>query len=51
MEYKKFLNAFMRIPAQLIRTSRRIVFRLLSWNPYQHIFIRLVEALDRPLLC
>ena len=51
MEFKKFLLAFMRIPAQLVRTGRRIVFRLLSWNPYQHVFIRAVEALDRPLLC
>ena len=51
MEFKKFLNAFMRIPAQLVRSGRRIIFRLLSWNPYQHIFIRAVEALDRPLIC
>ena len=51
MEFKKFLNAFMRIPAQLVRTGRRVVFRLLSWNPYQHVFIRAVEALERPLLC
>ena len=30
MEFKKFTNAFMRIPAQLVRTGRRIVFRLLG---------------------
>ncbi len=51
MEFKKFLLAFMRLPAQLVRTGRRIVFRLLSWNPYQHVFIRAVEALDQPLTC
>ena len=51
MEFKKFTNAFMRIPAQLVRTGRRIVFRLLGWNPYQHVFLRAVEALERPLLC
>jgi len=51
MEFKKFLNAFMRIPAQLVRTGRQIVFRLLGWNPYQHVFIRAVEALEQPLLC
>ena len=51
MEFKKFLFAFMRLPAQLVRTGRRIVFRLLSWNRYQHIFLRAIEALERPLLC
>jgi hypothetical protein len=51
MEFKKFLNAFMRIPALLVRTGRRIIFRLLGWNPYQHVFLRAVEALERPLLC
>ncbi|MDX1430191.1 MAG: IS1380 family transposase, partial [Rhodothermales bacterium] len=51
MEFKRFLHAFMRLPAQVVRTGRRIVFRLLSWNPYQHIFIRAVEAFEQPLLC
>jgi hypothetical protein len=51
MEFKRFVNAFVRMPAQIVRTGRRIVFRLLNWNPYQHIFMRLVERLDRPLQC
>ncbi len=51
MEFKRFVNAFVRMPAQIVRTGRRIVFRLLNWNPYRHIFIRLVEQLDRPLRC
>jgi hypothetical protein len=33
MEFKAFLQAFMLIPVQLVRTSRRLVFRLLAWNP------------------
>ncbi len=51
MEFKKFVNAFVRIPAQLVKTGRRLIFRLLAWNPYQHIFLRAVETLHRPLLC
>ena len=51
MEFKKFVNAFVRIPAQLVKTGRRLVFRLLGWNPYQHVFIRAVETLARPLRC
>jgi hypothetical protein len=51
MEFKTFLNAFMRLPCQIIRTGRRIVYRLLSWNPWQHVFLRAVDALRRPLRC
>ena len=51
MEFKKFVNAFVRIPAQLVKTGRRLVFRLLAWNPYQHVFLRAVATLNRPLLC
>ena len=32
MEFKTFLNAFMLVPCQLVRTGRRIVFRLMAWN-------------------
>jgi Transposase DDE domain group 1 len=45
LEFKTFVNAFVRLPCQIIRTGRRLVYRLLSWNPYQHIFFRLVDAL------
>jgi hypothetical protein len=51
MEFKTFLNAFMRVPCQIVRTGRRIVYRLLSWNPWQHVFLRAVDALRRPLRC
>lgn len=51
MEFKTFLNAFMRVPAQIVRAGRRIVFRLLSWNPWQHVFLRGVDQLHGPLLC
>jgi hypothetical protein len=45
IEFKTFVNAFMRLPCQIVRTSRKLVYRLLSWNPYQRIFFRLVSAL------
>ncbi|NIU57383.1 MAG: hypothetical protein GWN67_13640 [Phycisphaerae bacterium] len=51
MEFKTFLNAFMRIPCQIIRTSRRILYRLLAWNPWQHVFLRGVYALRCPMRC
>ena len=49
MEFRTFLNAFMRVPAQVVRTGRRVVFRLLSWNRWQHVFLRGAEALTEPL--
>jgi hypothetical protein len=51
MEFKKFVNAFVHIPAQVVRTGRRLVFRLLGWNPWLHVFIRAAERYERPLLC
>ena len=51
MEFKRFLNAFMRVPCQILRSGRRILYRLLSWNLWQHVFIRGVEAVSRPMLC
>ena len=45
LEFKTFVNAFMRIPCQLVRTGRRLVYRLLAWNPHLPIFFRVVEQL------
>jgi hypothetical protein len=45
MEFKAFVNAFLRVPAQIVRTSRRLIFRLLAWNPWQHVFLRAVDQL------
>jgi hypothetical protein len=45
MEFKTFVNAFVRLPCQIIRTSRRLVYRLLSWNPWQPVFFRMLDVL------
>ena len=45
LEFKTFVNAFVRLPCQIIRTGRKLVYRLLGWNPYQPIFFRLVDVL------
>jgi len=49
MEFKKFLNNFMRVPAQIIQQGRKIIFRLLSWNPWQPVFFRLIDHLHGKL--
>ena len=49
MEFKAFVHAFILVPAQVVRTSRRIVFRLLAWNPWQAVFLRGFDQLCAPL--
>jgi len=51
MEFATFTQAFIQMPAAIIRTGRRIIYRLLSWNPWQHIFFRLLDQLRLPLRC
>jgi hypothetical protein len=46
LEFKTFVNAFVRLPCQIIRTGRKLVYRLLGWNLYQPIFFRLVDGLQ-----
>jgi hypothetical protein len=45
LEFKAFVNAFVRLPCQIVRSGRQLIYRLLSWNPYQTIFFRLLDAL------
>jgi len=45
MEFQTFVNAFINIPAQVLKTGRRVVYRLLSWSPNQHTFFRLLDGI------
>jgi hypothetical protein len=49
MEFKAFIHAFIGVPVQVVRTSRRIIFRLLAWNPWQAVFLRGFDHLRAPL--
>jgi hypothetical protein len=49
MEFKAFRHAFILFPVQVLRTSRRLVFRLLAWNPWQAVFLRGFDQLNQPL--
>ena len=51
MEFATFVQALVRLPCQLVRTGRRLVFRLLSWNPHQATLFRVLDALRVPLRC
>jgi hypothetical protein len=45
MEFKRFVNAIIVMPCQIVRGGRRLVYRLLSWNEWQGVFLRVVHAL------
>ena len=51
MEFSTFCVAMIQVPCQIVRTAGRIVYRLLSWNPWQGVFLRLVERLHGRRLC
>ena len=45
MEFKTFKSAMLRLPCQIVTTSRWLVYRLLGWNPWLGVFFRLVDRL------
>jgi len=51
MEFKKFRNAFIQLPCQIVRTGRKILYRILSWNPWLDVFFRGLKMLRHPLRC
>lgn len=51
MEFRTFCAAMIQVPCQIVRGARRLVYRLLSWNPWQGVFLRLVERLHGSRLC
>ena len=51
MEFSTFCVALIQVPCQIVRTAGRILYRLLSWNPWQGVFLRLVERLHGARLC
>jgi Transposase DDE domain group 1 len=47
MEFKRFVDTIVGMPCQIVRGGRRLVYRLLSWNEWQGVFLRVVHALRR----
>jgi hypothetical protein len=51
MEFATFVNSLMRLPCQIAKTGRRIIFRLMSWNPWVSPLLRLSQQMRHPLRC
>jgi hypothetical protein len=45
MEFRTFLNALIKIPCQIVRSGRKLIYRVLSYNPHLPIFFRLSTVL------
>ena len=51
MEFATFCAATIQMPCQIVRSGGRLIYRLLSWNPWQGAFLRLVDRLHGRWLC
>jgi hypothetical protein len=51
MEFATYRAAFIEMPCQIVRGGGRWIYRMLSWNPWQGVFVRLVERLHASWLC
>ena len=45
MEFHTFRAAFIDIPAQIVKTGRRVRWRILAYNPWLGAFFRLLDAI------
>jgi hypothetical protein len=44
MEFRAFVAYFIAVPCQVVLAARRILLRVLVWNPWQSTFFRLLDA-------
>ena len=47
MEFRRFLNAIMLIPCQIVRTARRVIYRVLGYNSWMADFFATWKRLQR----
>ena len=44
MDFRTFVQRFIMVPAQILRSGRRTIYRLLAWRPDLPTFFRLLDA-------
>jgi hypothetical protein len=47
MEFRKFLYEVVLLPCQIVRAGRRLIYRLLQWNPWVDMLCRVSELLRK----
>jgi hypothetical protein len=50
MDFRTFCQGLIQIPTQIIRTGRRLIYRLLTWTPSLETLFRVHDCVSRPLL-
>ena len=51
MEFWTYLNSLILVPAQIIRSSRQRVFRLLTYRPSVDLLMTMHDHISQPLRC
>lgn len=51
MDFSTFRQSLILIPTQIIRTSRRLIYRVLAWSSSLKLLFRLHDGVTRPLRC
>ena len=50
MDFSTFRQTMIMIPTQIIRSARRLIYRLLAWSPTLQVLFRLHDCVSQPLL-
>lgn len=50
MDFSTFRQTMIMIPTQIIRSARRLIYRLLAWSPSLDVLFRLHDCVSQPLL-
>jgi len=45
MDFRTFLQSLIQLPAQVLRSGRRLIYRFLAWRPDLSFFFRTLDAL------
>lgn len=45
MDFRTFRNAVIDVPVQILRSGRRLIWRILAWRPQLPVLFRLLDAL------
>ena len=47
MEFKRFIHAIVFVPAQIVTTARKLVYRFLSWNDWTAVFLQTFQFIKQ----
>ena len=49
MDFRTFCQSLIQIPAQILSSGRRLIYRLLTWTPSVETLFRVHDCVSRPL--